>query len=131
MEHNHEAWTKIISTYYNTRYKELSGQNILEFTNLVSKQRKGINSYGMYDARYVQGLHDLMATFFTRTFKNMMPLVLEVLEKMKKDYSKERETICISYGPVDLFRFVNEVYDMSLGCADPIVQKGVLGLIFK
>jgi hypothetical protein len=131
IEHNHEVWTSVVTKYYNMRFKELSGNEILQFAALVSKQRKGILSYGMCDNRFVQGLHDLMATFFCRTFKNLMPLLLEVLEKMKKDYLKERETICISYGPIDLFKFVNEVYDMSLGCADPIVQKGVLGLIFK
>ena len=61
----------------------------------------------------------------------MMPLVLEVLEKMKTIYGKEKETICVSYGPVDLFKFINEIYDLSFACVNKFVQKGVLGLIFK
>lgn len=52
----------------------------------------------MIDGRFERAINDSLSTFFTRTFRNMMPLVLEVLEKMKTDYTKERETICVSYG---------------------------------
>lgn len=34
-------------------------------------------------------------------------------------------------GPVDLFKFINEAYDLSMACLDPIVQKGILNLINK
>src|SRR3990167_3879117 len=85
----------------------------------------------MTDRRYERGVYDLMSTFFSRTFQNMMPLILEVLETMKKSHSLEEGTICVSYGPIDLMKLINEVYDLSLVCSDPIVQKGVLGLIFK
>lgn len=91
----------------------------------------------MTDGRFEKAINDLLSTFFTRTFKNMMPLILEVLEKMKTDYTKEKETICVSYGthlssgPVDLFKFVNEAYDLSMVCLDPVVQKGILNLINK
>jgi len=117
--------------YYNGRFKELSGNDILEFADMMSRQRKGIAKYGMVDNRVERGIHDLLATFFCRIFKNTMPLVLEVLTKMRSDYSKERETICHSHGPVDLFRFINEIFDMAKECEDDIVHRGVLGLVFK
>lgn len=92
----------------------------------------------MQDGRFERAVSDLLSTFFTRTFQNMMPLILEVLEKMKSDYTKERDTICMSYGrllydsgPVDLYKFVNEAYDLSMVCLDPVVQKGILNLINK
>ena len=52
----------------------------------------------MTDDRFLKAISDLLSTLFTRTFQNMMPLILEVLEKMKTDYTKEKETICMSYG---------------------------------
>ena len=88
-------------------------------------------AFGMHDARYDKSVHDLLSTFFARTFKNMIPLVLEVLEKMKTEYARENGTICVSFGPVDLFKFMNEVYDLSMACFDPVVQKGTLNLIQK
>lgn len=71
---------------------------VLQITDLVIKQSKKCAKYGMIDGRFEKAINDLLSTFFTRTFRNMMPLILEVLEKMKTDYTKERETICVSYG---------------------------------
>jgi hypothetical protein len=131
MVKNHDLWTGVIAKYYNMRFRDFGGDVILQFAELVAKQNKYINKYGMEDKRYDKAIHDILATFFNRIFQTMMPLVLEVLEKMKTEFVKENETICVSHAPVDLFRFMNEVYDRSMACLDPAVQKGSLGLIFK
>lgn len=98
METKHELWMNLVKAFYNKRYKELSGMVVLQIADLIIKQRKKCERYGMADGRFERAVSDLLSTFFTRTFKNMMPLILEVLEKMKTDYTKERETICVSYG---------------------------------
>ena len=85
----------------------------------------------MTDKRFENAPNDLLSTVFTRTFQNMMPFVFEVLQKMKTTYDRENDTVCTSFGPIDLFKFMNEVYDLSMACLDGLVQKGVLGLIFK
>lgn len=90
-----------------------------------------INHYGMLDPRYKNSYNELISTFCVRTFKNMMPLILEVLEKMQKDFYKEKETVCVSYGPVDLFKFINEVFECYEHCQEIIVCKSMLGLCFK
>ena len=121
MENNHERWTEILQTYYNTRFKEIQGGVLLQVADIIEKQNTRINKYGMSDKRYDRAINDILSTFFTRTFQNMMPLVLEVLEKMKTIYGKEKETICVSYGPVDLFKFINEIYDLSFACVNKFV----------
>ena len=82
--------------------------------NLVVKQENTIKDYGMSDPRYANSYNELTATFAVRTFKNIMPMILEVLEKMKTEFYVEKN-VCLSHGrtiktnvgPVDLFRFVS------------------------
>lgn len=76
----------------------MEGLFILRIADLIIKWRKKCARYGMQDGRFERAVNDLLSTLFSRTFQNMMPLILEVLEKMKTDYTKERETICMSYG---------------------------------
>lgn len=130
METFHRSWTALLTKYYNSRFRDIDGLTILQFADLTLKQLKGNKKYGMTDRRYEDCVNDLLSTFFSRTFKNMMPLVIEICYRIQKDYSKDNE-VCESFGPVDLFKFMNEVYDLSFACYDPIVQKGVLNLIFK
>lgn len=73
------------------------GVEILEFCNICFVQEKLVNSYGMQDARYGNSYNELTATFCVRIFKNITPMTMEVLEKMKKEYYLEK-TICLSNG---------------------------------
>lgn len=99
--------------------------------DVVYNQDKKNKKFGMTDKRYENSLNELISTFCVRTFQNIMPLILEVLEKMKKDYGKEKDTICVSFGPVDLFKFMNEIFDTSMACPSPLVQRSILSLIYK
>ncbi len=72
----------------------------MQVADLVLKQQQGVEKYRMKDARLERSLSDLMSTFFSRTFASIMPLILEVLNKMTKEYTKEKETICVSHGRV-------------------------------
>lgn len=56
----------------------------------------------MIDPRMSEAISEITASFCNRTFGNMMPLVLEVLNKMTKSYDLEKETICVSYGKLIL-----------------------------
>lgn len=103
----------------------------MRFLNVLYKQEIMINSYGMTDPRYFNSYNEVSGTFCVRTFNNTMPMVLEVLEKMQKDHYKERGTICASYGPTDLFRFINEVFDCYDYCPQIDICKALLSLIFK
>ena len=116
METYHIKWTEQLRAGYNTLYKQMSGGQVVMFANLITKQTRLNTKYGMLDPRYERCLGDLMTTFYSRTFKNIMPLVLQVIERMKTEYYKEKDTICLSHGPVDLFKFVNEIVDISMHC---------------
>ena len=129
METYHIKWTEQLRAGYNTLYKQMSGGQVVMFANLITKQTRLNTKYGMLDPRYERCLGDLMTTFYSRTFKNIMPLVLQVIERMKTEYYKEKDTICLSHGPVDLFKFVNEIIDQAIYCPSQLVIKGVLGLV--
>lgn len=105
---------------------------------MLLKEKVITEKYGMMDDRLRDGINDITASFCSRTFKNIMPMTLEVLEQMTKKYEIEKDTICVSYGrqellkgPVDLFKFLNEVIDLSMICPCQDVIKSTLGLINK
>ena len=102
----------------------------MELVNLAYKQETLINDYGMTDPRYKISYNELTATFCVRSFKNMMPMILEIVEKMQKDYYKEG-TICLSHAPSDLFRFISELFNSYKTAPFPIVSNAILGLVFK
>lgn len=75
---------------------------MLKIANLISCQRIMGKQYSMIDPRMTEAISEITASFCNRTFGNMMPLVLEVLNKMTKNYDLEKETICVSYGKLFL-----------------------------
>ncbi len=91
----------------------------------------------MSDPRYNNSYNEVTATFAVRTFKNLMPMIMEVLEKMKKEFYVEK-SVCLSHGnsrltsgPVDLFRFVTQVTDLYKFCPQPVVINSMLSLAYK
>lgn len=93
-------------------------------------QDKWIQEFGMQDPRYGNSYNELTATFCVRIFKNIMPLVMEVLEKMKKDYYVEKD-VCLSHGPLDLFKFISQVTEMYKYCPHTEVMHAMLSLVYK
>lgn len=73
------------------------GISILEFLYILSQQEKTINDYGTEDPRYNNSYNELTATFCMRVYTNIMPLVSEVLEGMRKNIYVEK-TLCLSHG---------------------------------
>lgn len=65
--------------------------------NILHLEEKTITEYGTEDPRYKNSYNELGATFSVRVYKNIMPLVLEVLESMKNKYYLEK-TLCLSNG---------------------------------
>ncbi len=70
---------------------------ILELLNLLFNEEKVATEYSMLDPRYVNSYNGLISTFSVRTFHNMMPMVLDVLEKMKTEFYVEK-SVCLSNG---------------------------------
>lgn len=96
----------------------------------MQKQEEIINLYGMSDPRYQESYGDVTKTFCVRIFQNMMPMFLEVIYKMEKEYNEENGAL-ISYGPVDLFKMVNTVFDNYFSAPNDEVLRAVLGVSFK
>ena len=131
MESLHMKWTDHVRKYYNENFKKVGVLSLLHFADLILQQKNKNEKYGMVDSWYQNYFTDILSTYFLRTFKNIVPLAMEVLQKMTKEFEKEKDTICVSYGPVDLFKFLNEILDNSMICLSPSVLKGVLNLISK
>lgn len=89
-----------------------------------------INDYGTEDPRYKNSYNELTATFCMRVYTNIMPMVMEVLETMRKKYYTEK-TVCLSHGPVDLFRLLSQITEMYKFCRAKIVWVSMLGLAYK
>jgi len=84
----------------------------------------------MSDPRYSNSYNELIATFCVRSFQHLMPMVLEVLEKMQTDTYEERG-ISLSHGPVDLFKFICQVFEGYNYCQQEDVCNALLSLCFK
>lgn len=126
----HSQWTDFAKDFWNKRFKEYDGVQILEFLDVVYRQVSIINEFGMNDPRYLNSYNEVIATFCLRTFNNIMPMILEVLEKMKKEFYVEK-ALCLSHAPVDLFKFINQICDMYKYCKQKEVANGLLSLSYK
>lgn len=70
---------------------------ILELLNLLFNEDKISTEYSMSDPRYTNSYNALISTFSVRTFYNMMPMILDVLDKMKNEFYIENN-VCLSNG---------------------------------
>ena len=77
--------------------------SILEFLHILQLEEKSINDYGTDDPRYHNSYNEVTATFCVRVYKNIMPMVMEVLENMKTKIYLEK-TVCLSNGRLKLSR---------------------------
>ncbi len=73
------------------------GLTILSFMNEIMEQKKMTEEFGMTDERYTNSFNELISTLCVRIFRNMIPIFLEVLEKMKTDLFFEKN-ICMTNG---------------------------------
>ena len=132
----HLQFTNTCKHFWNNRMREFDvrradqAASILEFLNCMFLQEKLANEYGLTDPRYKNSYNELTATFCVRTYRNMVPLVMEVLEKMKSEIYLEK-AVCLSHGPVDLFKFLSQVVEMYRYCPQKDVIHHMLSLCFK
>ena len=103
---------------------------ILQFLDLVYRQDKIVKGFGLMDQRYDNSFNELISTFCVRTFHAMMPMVIGVLENMQKNTYTEG-TACLSYGPIDLFKFISQIADAYAFCPHSDVCSALLGLSYK
>lgn len=75
----------------------------MEFLHILQLEEKSINDYGTDDPRYHNSYNEVTATFCVRVYKNIMPMVMEVLENMKTKIYLEK-TVCLSNGRLKLSR---------------------------
>ncbi len=130
MKTYHMSWWESVRQWYNKNYKNLGAIQIITIADLLMRQCDKNEKYGMVELRFNRAFNDLLSTYFVRTYKNIMPLALEVLQKMTKECDREKD-VCFSFGPVDLFKFLNETIDHCMACLSPTVLKGALNLIAK
>jgi hypothetical protein len=71
--------------------------SILEFLAILVEQENTIKEYGSEDPRYHISYNELTSTFCVRIYKNIMPMVMEVLETMRTKIYLEK-TVCLSHG---------------------------------
>lgn len=91
-----------------------------------------IDNYNMTDPRFKESYNEITSTYCIRTFKTMMPMVLEVVDRMKTDqYIEEKTGQLLSNGPVDLFKFMNIICEGYIIAPSEIVIRSILGLCFK
>ena len=50
---------------------------------------------------------------------------------MKTDITVEDSGMCISHGPIDLFKLVHQIFEMSSNIKDSNTSFGLLGLCYK
>jgi hypothetical protein len=123
--------TESIQKFWNLRLNDFNGFDILQLINILIKQESTISLYKMNDPRYQISLNKIVSTFCIRTFNNTMPMVLEVLDKMKTDFDIGEDKICTSHAPTDLFKFISAIFDSYKTAPFPEIAKAFLSLIFK
>ena len=127
----HLKFTKFFKKFWDKRKKLFSSNQILKYLNLAFNQDEITRQYNMDDPRYQNSFSSLISTFCVNVFNNTMPMVLEVLERMKSKYELDKTGVSRSHAPIDLFKFINEIFDSYKLCPQTDVGKALLGLTFK
>jgi hypothetical protein len=94
----HNEWLDKVKLNYNALFKDMDTRQLLALSELLRQQRLLADRYGMADPRFAEALRDIGSTISNRTFANVMPLVVEVLDTMTKKHYTEKETVCQSFG---------------------------------
>ena len=84
----------------------------------------------MSDPRYGISYNELTATFCVRTFKNCLPMMMKVLDTMKKEYFIEKG-VCYCHGPDDIFKILSQITGLYKICPYQDVITSMLGLCYK
>lgn len=127
----HLNLTNFIVDFWQKKNEEFSGLHIITFLNLLKNQEKIINEYGMSDARYGNSYDEILGFFCIRSFNNVMPMAINVLEEMLKKYFIDKKGICTTHGPTDLFKLVSQLADCYNHCEEDDVLNAILGLCYK
>lgn len=94
------------------------------------EQEKYVKDFGLSEPRYAKCYSSIISTFCVRTFQNMVPMSIKILEDMKTVFYKER-TLSLSNGPSDLFKMFSIVTDANKHCPYKDVTLGIVGLVYK
>lgn len=122
--------TDFCSEYWNANLGKFGSLQIMEFIEILYKQESLIKSYGMTDKRYEISYNELISTFCIRTFKNFMPMIVNLIKSMKTETYYEGEK-CMTNIPLDLFKFVNEIFVSMEIAPEKEVCFAILGLSYK
>jgi hypothetical protein len=132
LENTHEIFTLMIGAYFNSDITAtLRGSDLLELSTIMYRQHRDMEKYNMTDERYKNTIVDMTKGMCVQTYLNLLPVLSTLLTKMQSEHSTESSGVCVSYGPGDLFKFLNQVYDSALSCPMPAVISVILGLIYK
>lgn len=131
MQNYHLELVTWCASLWNTRYREFGGFDILAFVDSLGKQEKMVNGYGMTDPRFGESYNELISQWASTTFKNMMPMVLEVCKKTKVGFAVGEGGKLEMHAPTDLFKLVSTVFDNYFKAPHEVTLRGVLGLGFK
>lgn len=127
----HNYFTDFVGQYWANNKSKMNGLEILQFLNILILYDTMNNKFGMKDPRYRNSYRNLTATFCIRTYNNVLPSILKVAEDMQQNYVIEKDTICMSNGPTDLFRYLNDIFDTYEHCKHEDVCRSIIGLVSR
>lgn len=130
MQHYHLHLTDWFADIWNKRYLELGASEIISIIDILFKQCSIIETYGMTDPRFAESWNELTQQFAQSLFGNIMPMILDVANKSKTDYSQAKDRFVLN-APVDLFKLLNTVFDNYYKAQREIVMRGCLSLCYK
>lgn len=90
-----------------------------------------IRNYGLSDPRLEESWNELTGAYAVKTFKVMMAMVLNVVEKARTDYNVDHSGKITSKSPIDLFKLMNTVVDSYSLCKTSLVLNSLVGLCYK
>jgi hypothetical protein len=78
MQNYHVTLVGVIQDVWNYNNAKFENGEIITFINRIRTHETTILSYGMTEPRFKESYNELVSTFCTRCFRNIMPMILEV-----------------------------------------------------
>jgi hypothetical protein len=127
----HLAFYNFLADLWNKRSTNITGVELMMFIDIMHKQNNLIAEYGMRDCRFQHTVTTITSTFCMRIFKVWMPMILEVLTKIKTDWHRCKDGHLESNAPVVIFKLLNEIVDHWFTAPYDNVLRAILSLCFK
>lgn len=114
IDYFYEKICVFLKNYWDRFNTQIDNFSILNLVIWVKQFYKSVSLY-LEDERFPKGIHTLLNIYINRLIDNVENMVQGIVELEKKSQPQTNENGClVSTAPIDLFKLINEGFEMAI-----------------